>query len=304
MPRKFREVENKKEKIVRALKLSLLVCCGVLSGCSVIEYFTPAKPPYDVELFYSFRQVELDKSTSANVLGLIHRADYELLSQSKSVIVSTGQQKKGYKTWFDMVAFDENESTAKRKYFFEIDEKPKVLCKSPKESMRFDCDVVLPAKVLNEPYANENAKRIAVLRQILEDFHKDIADVRQDNKALATSGMLVNQAITSVLTALDSSPALATRLSEPAGVVFSDLSLDKGKIQMVVVNTTARMRIRLGSFWNMRVAGDVVYKCPKCGYIYDPFVGDPEFGYKPASSFEVLPEQWVCPVCAEIMRKQ
>jgi rubredoxin len=220
------------------------------------------------------------------------------------VIVSTGQQKEGYKTWFDMVAFDENELTAKRKYFFEIDEKPKVLLKSPQEGMRFDCDVSLPAKVLSEPYANENAKRIAVLKQILEDFQKDIADVRQDNKAFATSGMLVNQALTSVLTVLDSSPALATRLSEPAGVEFSNLSLNKGKIQMVVVNTTARIKIRLGSFWDRRLVGDEVYKCPKCGYIYDPFVGDPKHGYKPASSFEVLPEQWVCPVCAEIMKKQ
>jgi len=289
---------------VRVLKLSLLVCCVVLSGCSAIEYFTPEKPPYDVELFYSYRQVDLDKSSSADVLGMIHRADFELLSQSKSVIVSTGQQKEGYKTWFDMVAFDENELTAKRKYFFEIDEKPKVLGKSPREGLRFDCDIVLSAKVLSEPYANENAKRIAVLKQILEDFQKDIADVRQDNKALATSGMLVNQALTSVLTVLDSSPALATRLSEPAGVEFSNLSLDKGKIQMFAVNTTARVKIRLGSFWDRRLVGDEFYKCSKCGYIYDPFVGDPKHGYKPASSFEILPEQWVCPVCAEIMKKQ
>jgi len=289
---------------VRVLKLSLLVCCVVISGCSVIEYFTPEKPPYDVELFYSYRQVELDKSSSAAVLGMIHRADFELLSQSKSVIVSTGQQKEGYKTWFDMVAFDENELTAKRKYFFEIDEKPKVLGESPREGLRFDCDVVLPAKVLSEPYANENAKRIAVLKQILEDFQKDIADVRQDNKALATSGMLVNQALTSVLTVLDSSPALATRLSKPAGVEFSNLSLDKGKIQMIAVDTTAMVKIRLGSFLEMKIVGDEVYKCPKCGYIYDPFVGDPKHGYKPTSSSEVLPEQWVCPVCAEIMKKQ
>ncbi len=289
---------------MRALKLLVLICCLVLGGCSYFDYFKPEKPPYDVELFHSYRQVELNKSTSADVLGIIHRADYELLSQSKSVIVSTGQQKEGYKTWFDMVAFDENELTAKRKYFFEIDEKPKVLGKSPKEGLRFDCDVVLPAKVLNEPYANENAKRIAILKQILEDFRKDIADVRQDSKALAAAGMLTDQAITSVLTTLNSSPALATRLSEPAGVVFSHIALDKGKIQMVVVDTIARVKIRLGSFWDLRLAGDVVYKCTKCGYIYDPFVGDPKYGYKPASSSEVLPECWVCPVCAGIMKQE
>ncbi len=289
---------------MRALKLSLLTCCFVLGGCCYFDYCKPEQPPYDIELFHSYRQVELNKSTSADVLGIIHRADYELLSQSKSVIVSTGQQKEGYKTWFDMVAFDENELTAKRKYFFEIDEKPKVLGKSPKEGLRLDCDVVLPAKVLSEPYANENAKRIAILKQILEDFRKDIADVRQDSKALAAAGMLTDQAITSVLTTLNSSPALATRLSEPAGVVFSHIALDKGKIQMVVVDTIARVKIRLGSFWDLRLAGDVVYKCTECGYIYDPFVGDPKHGYKPAGSSEVLPEQWVCPVCAGIMKQE
>lgn len=289
---------------MRALKLSLLVCCFVLGGCSVVEYLMPEKPPYDVQLFDSYREVQLGKSSSADVLALIHRADFELLSQSKSVIVSTGQQKEGYKTWFDMAAFDENEMTARRKYFFEIDEKAKVLFKDPREGLRFDCDVVLPAKLLSEPYANENAKRIAVLKQILEDFRKDIADVRQDNKALSTSGMLVNQAITTVLTVLDSSPALATRLSEASGVEFGHLNLDKGKIQMVVVDDIARARIRLGSFLGMKTVGDEVYKCPKCGHIYDPFVGDPQYGIKPAAGTEYWPEQWVCPVCAEIMTKQ
>ena len=170
-----------KEETVRAVKLSFLVCCFVLSGCGisddsgsrVVGYFIPEKRPYDAQLFNSYRQVEIGKSNSTDVLAVIHLADYELLSQSKSVIVSTGQQKEGYKTWFDMAAFDENEMTVKRKYFFEIDEKPRPVLfdsKEPLEGLRFDCDVVLPAKLLNEPYASENAKRIAILKQILEGF--------------------------------------------------------------------------------------------------------------------------------------
>lgn len=289
---------------MRVSKLSLLICCLVLSGCTLVDYFTPEKPPYDAELFDSFSRIELNKSTSSDVLGMIYLADYELLSQSKSVIAAAGRKKEGYKTWFEMAAFDENESAVKRKYFFEIDEKPKVLGKSPKEGLRFDCDVVLPAKVLNEPYANENVKRIAILKQILDDFRKDIADVQKDNKTLATGGMLVDQAITSVLTTLNSSPALAIRLNEPSGVEFSHLALDKGKIQMVVIDTIARVKIRLGSFWNMRVAGDTFYKCTRCGYVYDPFIGDPKFGHKPAAASEVLPEQWICPICASPMQKR
>ena len=78
--------------------------------------------------------------------------------------------------------------------------------------------------------------------------------------------MLVNQALSAVLTSLDSSPALATRLSKPAGVEFSHLNLDKGKIQMVAIGDVARVKIRLGSFMRRKLAGDETYRCPKCGY--------------------------------------
>ena len=39
------------------------------------------------------------------------------------------------------------------------------------------------------------------------------------------------------------------------------------------------------------------YICSVCGYIYDPEKGDPDSGVKPGTSFEDLPEGWVCPVC-------
>lgn len=39
------------------------------------------------------------------------------------------------------------------------------------------------------------------------------------------------------------------------------------------------------------------YVCDVCGYIYDPAVGDPESGIEPGTSFEDIPEDWVCPLC-------
>jgi len=39
------------------------------------------------------------------------------------------------------------------------------------------------------------------------------------------------------------------------------------------------------------------YECTVCGYVYDPEVGDPEGDIKPGTSFEELPDDWVCPVC-------
>jgi rubredoxin len=39
------------------------------------------------------------------------------------------------------------------------------------------------------------------------------------------------------------------------------------------------------------------YVCNVCGYIYDPEIGDPDANIVPETSFEDLPDDWVCPVC-------
>lgn len=40
-----------------------------------------------------------------------------------------------------------------------------------------------------------------------------------------------------------------------------------------------------------------MYRCAMCGYIYDHKKGDFMGGIKPGIHFEVLPVEWVCPVC-------
>ena len=39
------------------------------------------------------------------------------------------------------------------------------------------------------------------------------------------------------------------------------------------------------------------YECTVCGYLYDPAGGDPDNGVAPGTTFEDLPDDWVCPVC-------
>ena len=41
----------------------------------------------------------------------------------------------------------------------------------------------------------------------------------------------------------------------------------------------------------------VKYECTVCGYIYDPALGDPDGSIEPGTSFEEIPDDWVCPVC-------
>lgn len=39
------------------------------------------------------------------------------------------------------------------------------------------------------------------------------------------------------------------------------------------------------------------YQCIPCGYTYNPEEGDDLSGIKPGTSFEDLPDDWVCPLC-------
>lgn len=39
------------------------------------------------------------------------------------------------------------------------------------------------------------------------------------------------------------------------------------------------------------------YVCDVCGYIYDPAAGDPTADIPAGTSFDDLPDDWVCPEC-------
>jgi len=225
----------------------LLIACCSLCGCRYLEPFEPEKPPYDQELYEVYDRTILTLSSSADVLMNIHKPEYrELLSQSESVVASLGQKKKGRKLWFNMVAFDENKLTAKRKYIFIVDDKPNIM-EEPRKNLSFDCEMVLGTEVLDTPYANENARRIAILRRVQENVRKDKDEVGLDNKTLDVCGMMANQALGAALVKLDSSPVLASKFSDPAGVDFSHINLGKGRIQMLVEDDIVKVKMRLGS---------------------------------------------------------
>jgi len=40
------------------------------------------------------------------------------------------------------------------------------------------------------------------------------------------------------------------------------------------------------------------YVCDVCGYIYEPENGDPDNNIAPGTSFNDLPDDWVCPICS------
>ena len=39
------------------------------------------------------------------------------------------------------------------------------------------------------------------------------------------------------------------------------------------------------------------WECQVCGYVYDPQQGDQDSGIEAGTSFDDLPDDWVCPEC-------
>ena len=240
--------------------ITLILLCG-LCGCSVVRHFQPEECPRE-ELSASYDRTALKTSSTLDVLGRIQSRDHELLSQSDTMVASSGQNKNGYRTWFTMVAFDEHTMVAQRKYFFLVDERAKItptmlkrFLVTPKRGLVFESQVVLETEVLAKPYATEEAGQMAILRQVAERLRADIDDLSgntdgpsQGNKMLTISGLLMNQVFEAVLLELHKSPVLAKRLSSQSGVEFSHISFDKGNIRMVVEEDIVTVRIGVGLF--------------------------------------------------------
>jgi hypothetical protein len=239
-----------------------------LCGCSGISRYIgleKEEPPYEQQLFAAYSRTTLNKSITLDVLPMFQAAKHDLLSQGDSVVAALGEGKNGYKTWFSMVAFDEYRMKARRKYFFVVDEE---ITRSPDDSGRvrfspgrglaFDCEVMPEKKVL-ESYEDQEGGQVTLLKEVLQDLHKDIEELGKNAQApgrnaqhglrhnkLDICGMLVNQAFQSALTAMEMSPVLATKLGERSGVEFEHINFDKGRIQMVVEDDIVRVKIRLG----------------------------------------------------------
>jgi hypothetical protein len=210
--------------------------------------FASEDPPSNQQVYSLYKQTTLKQSTSSEVLTRFGMPKYALLSQSKSIVALYGDKKTGQKIWFNMVTFDENELIAKRKYVFLSDERPKQMFVKPWEGMDFGCQMVLSKDILDEPYANESARRVAILKKVEEYTRKDAGEIGTDNAMLNICGMMAGQAMGELLTKLDGSPVLASRFGEPNGLEFEHSNLDKGRLRMVIDNDIVTVRMQLGSF--------------------------------------------------------
>jgi len=250
-----------------ALRAGALWFFGGLCGCAVLSYIPPEKLPY-AKLADPYHRTQLKTSTTLDVLNLSRAPSYQfeagavgktLLSQSDTAAALTGQSKNGLKTWVNLMVFDEHRMTARRKYFFCSDERatvaptqPKRYLIPPRKGLLFDAQIIVDPEIRTTPYATEEAKQLALIRWLAEQFQTDIRMLTGSdekpahaNELVSLAGMMMNQVFRGLLTELEKSPGLARDLGDAEGVAFPHISLDTGRIQVLAQDDVAVIKIRV-----------------------------------------------------------
>lgn len=228
----------------KLLVVAFLLLCGMLmTGC----YNRGSEYP---EIFERYYLTTLKVSDSSSVMSAIRDdKEAELVSQSESVVASWGKKGGTAILWFNAVAFDEDELTAVRKYGFVVDEKAKGsrLFNVDVLNLRFDAELIVGSDVMEAPYANANARKIAVLREVTKRFNGDLLQLKGDSQSLDSSSALVNQVLKRILYQLDHSPALAARFEEMSGMKFDHMNFGEGRIRMLIEEDIVKVKIKAGS---------------------------------------------------------
>ena len=270
-------INTKQIRMVYACIFAALAMIALQAGCSTVSPWTKARHrSHQARLSTPYNQIAVKQSIIQNTVPMIQRlndesqadlAAAEMISHSENVVVSMGQSKDGYQTWFNMVTFSENELNVVRKYFFVVDDKTKSIQFEPNQGLRFDCEIELEKEVFADPGTSDNARKIEILHIVLNYLRNDMNELRdapdspdQGSRTIDICRMLINQTFDVILRELNRSPVLASRLSQAGGVEFDHINFDKGKIQLVVTKDIATVKIRLGAYTHMIEAQQIKLK--------------------------------------------
>lgn len=254
------------------LCMAALLSASVFCGCG---YVGPAKLSY-ARLATPYAATQLGRSTSLEVLNIARDPDYQfdpdkveqvLLTQSDTVIGFSGRSDDTRITWLNLIVFDEFRMTARRKYFFCIDERAERvpgdsgreggrtsgrLLFPPRKGIILDAEFVIDTDVLTTPYATEEAQRIAIVQWLAAQLQRDVTalvgdlkDPAQGSEAILLAGMMAAQVFQGVLVELDQSPGLAANLGGERGVPFPHMSLGEGRIRLIAQNDFGVLKTRV-----------------------------------------------------------
>jgi hypothetical protein len=214
----------------------------VLTGCDVVGEIDHKG------IFGRYDKTVLKQSTSADVLSFIQDTKTEHLSQSESVLASWGNDWKTRTHWFNLVAFDEEQLTATRKYVFTLEDYRGPNTK-PRAKLRLDIAAVIDSQTLNAAYPTQNQMRLEIIKKLKTSFLEDSKAVDFESQALQSSSMMVMQAFNNLLNTLNQSPALAEDLSKPEGLEFDHMTLGVSRARMLIEGDIAKLKIKAGKGW-------------------------------------------------------
>jgi hypothetical protein len=218
--------------------LPAVICVIALSGCF--------KVAQDTTTFNKYYQTYLKVSTSSDVYPTLAVGE-ETLSKGENAIAASNSAKKGKVVWFKAVAFDDDTSTAIRKYAFVANPKVKGFLVAKVQTLRFDAKLVINPDVLSEPYANDNARSIAILKSILTDFTADLEPLTKDTAVLNSGSLMVKELLKGLIYKLNASPGLAAKLQNPSGLTFDHMNLGKGKTRMLINEGVVELKVMTGT---------------------------------------------------------
>ena len=238
-----------------ALCVGLIGCSSVKMVTNTTRYLPPGYLPYQ-QLSSGYHRVVLKRSSTLDVLQLIratqmavdaNQVGRQLVSQSDTLVAASGRSKDLQKSWFSLFAFDQQDMTALRKYFFCLEEhtyrsptQPTKYLFPPRRTLVFDSQIELPEEILQNNYPSRQVRDIALLRYLAATLRSDIRPMdgssrasSNGNQILAVCGMFMNNVFRDALVQLDASPSLAADMGR-TGMVFNQMLLNEGRIQMYV----------------------------------------------------------------------
>ncbi len=247
---------------MRYFTLILVLTAVFVAGCDNVP---SADPPDKNKVFNRYDSIVLGKDTSATVLQKLYNKSLdkeEYLSQSESVVAKWAQrgkydplliQRGAYAVvWFNIVAFDEESMTAKRKYAFLSDEDSPgwwALLGASSQKMRFDMEMIMDDGVLDQPYTSASDKWIAIIEESKKLYLDDARDIRKDSHAIDSISLLINETFNQILMQIKNSPALTQRIDQASGLSFDHSVLNEGRLLIVIdaASKTVDVKIKLGS---------------------------------------------------------
>lgn len=87
--------------------------------------------------------------------------------------------------------------------------------------------------------------------------------------------------------------------------MFAVILFDSGILKALsfLLMVIAAVAIGYKNLFRIKFDENSKYECIVCKYIYNPRIGNERVGIKSGTTFEELPEDWVCPVCGEKKEK-